>query len=135
MRLRAVVVGIALLGSPAGAAAQERGAAESEDGSTSALTLPLVVAGAGAAAVAVGGVFALLSASAYDDADEATVHEDAVVHRDAGAANAARANALFVVGASLVTIGLTWAAVEIGAPDDATRVSVGPGSVSLRGTF
>ena len=113
------------------ASAQEQTADDGGD-----TTLPLVVAVVGGVAIATGGVFALLSSGSYDDAESATGHEEAVAARDDGRAHAARANWMFVAGASLATIGLVWAAVEAGAPDEAAAsVAVGPGSVLVRGRF
>jgi hypothetical protein len=97
---------------------------------------PIVVLGAGGASLLLGGLFALLSISAYDTAEDATTQTDAVSARDRGATFATAGNFMFLFGSVFAMVGLGWGSVELTRDDDSSvALRIGPGSLALEGTL
>lgn len=117
-------------------AQDDEGDAESEASGPSAI--PFVIAGAGLVALGGGVLFAMSSSSATEDARNATVHEEALEHMESAESATNTANLLYLLGGSLLALGVGWAAVEITDAEDeetATALVIGPGSLALRGSF
>jgi hypothetical protein len=97
---------------------------------------PIVVLGAGGASFLLGGLFALLSISAYDTAEEATTQTDAVAARDRGSTFATAGNFMFLFGSVFAMVGLGWLSIELTRSDDSSvALNIGPGSLALSGTL
>ncbi len=102
---------------------------------------PLVVMGVGGVGLAFGGIFAALAGSAYDSAENDPVHETAAGSVATGDSFTTLSNVMLVLGGSLLLFGISWTAVEFtrpsrtGASGNTARLEIGPGSVSLSGTF
>lgn len=129
----ALTLVFALLSVTTGAAAQE-----ADGGSEAPSMLPIVVTGVGAAGLILGGIFAAAASGAYDSAASDPVHESAAGSLDSANTFTTLANTMFVLGGSLMLIGVSWLAVEFTRPSRTgmtARLEVGPGSLSLAGSF
>jgi hypothetical protein len=101
-------------------------------------TAPLVVMGVGGVGLVFGGVFAGVAAGAYDSAENDPVHESAAGSVNTGDTFTTLSNAMLVIGGSLLLFGIGWTAVEFTRPSRTgatARLDIGPGSLSLSGTF
>lgn len=94
---------------------------------------PAIVLVGGVAIVGAGVVLGLMAQSRLDEAREASNAESFVLEEEAHDL-ATVANVLFVAGGVVAAAGLTWLLLSIGG-DDETTVSIGPGTVALRGHF
>jgi len=99
---------------------------------------PLVVMGVGGVSLIFGGVFAGLAASAYDSAESDPNHESAAGSVSSGDTFTTLSNTMLVLGGSLLLLGIGWTSVEFSRPSRTgmtARLDIGPGSLSLSGTF
>jgi hypothetical protein len=97
---------------------------------------PVVVLGVGGGSFLLGGLFALLSVSAYDTAETAVTQTDAISARDRGSTFATAGNFAFLLGGVFTLIGLGWGSVELVRGDSSdVALRIGPGSLALDGTF
>ncbi len=129
----ALTLVFALLSVTTGAAAQE-----AHDASQAPSALPIVVTGVGAVGLIFGGVFAAAASGAYDSAESDPVHESAAGSLDSANTFTTLANTMWVLGGSLMLIGVSWLAVEFTRPSRTgmtARLEIGPGSLSLAGSF
>lgn len=115
------------------AAAQER-----DDGPAAPSMIPIAVTGVGAFGLILGGIFAAVASGAYDSAASDPVHESAAASLDQGNTFTTLANTMWVLGGSLMLLGIGWTAIEFTRPTRTgltARLEVGPGSLSLAGNF
>jgi tetratricopeptide (TPR) repeat protein len=100
--------------------------------------VPWVIVGIGAAAAIAGAVLVGVAAADVSSVENAARGTAWTSVRDAYGQSEALSIAGFVllgVGAAAIAAGLGWGIVEIGEGDQTARVSLGPGSLSIAGTF
>ncbi|MEM9191487.1 MAG: hypothetical protein AAGF12_20105 [Myxococcota bacterium] len=130
--LAGLIAGILAFGTISPAAAQELSLFDEGQELAEPSILPWVVSGVGVAAILLGAVFALLASGQYSDAEEATTGEEAADATSSGDTFATTGNVMFILGGSLLLTGVAWLGAEI---KTGARFGIGPGSVSLSGSF
>lgn len=120
------------------------GSVSTTDTRTKVNPVPWVVAGVGVVGLGVGAVFGLMATSAHADAVDDPVMLSAAQSAEDADTYAMIANVSFIAGGILAAIGVTWGVLTLGggggdaeddAGDEVARLSIGPGSLALSGSF
>ncbi len=134
-RLLATSLVVAILGTSTGVAADDE---EAGDEAGELDLAPWVVTALGGGALIVGGVFAFLASSGYEDARTDPVQMSAADTFDQADTFAVVGNILFLTGGTLLLTGIGWGSVtlqEASNEQNAVALDLAPTSLRLRGTF
>ncbi len=98
----------------------------------------VIVAGLGALGLGAGVAFGSVSQSLRQDAVDDPVHETSRASFRDAESMASIANVMFAIGGVVLAAGLTWLILDLvlaGDDEDELALSIGPGSISLRGAL